>query len=221
MLGEDVDFLSLLPEATRRLLLEHSNQVDYPAGTIAFRPEDPPATFLIARGLVRVYRSVPDGRQATVSFIHTSELVGGTKIVGKPSSVFVQIVVDSRLTLLDLETVRSLAAREIDLVAAIARHLAAQLGDAFQLICVRSLGGIRERLAYDLLERACRRQLGAGRLDLRATHADLADSIGSSREVVSRTLKSFRASGMVETAPGIVRVVDPIRLADIVRAFAL
>ena len=60
-----------------------------------------------------------------------------------------------------------------------------------------------------------------GRLELRATHADLADSIGSSREVVSRTLKDLRAAGIVESVPGIVRVIDPVRLSAIIRGFVI
>ena len=72
-----------------------------------------------------------------------------------------------------------------------------------------------------LLDRACRSQLARGRLEVTATHADLADSIGSSREVVSRTLKELRAAGIVETAPGMVRVIEPVRLSAIVRGFEI
>ncbi|MEA2627981.1 MAG: Crp-like helix-turn-helix domain, partial [Chloroflexota bacterium] len=55
--------------------------------------------------------------------------------------------------------------------------------------------------------------------EARATHEDLAYSIGSSREVVSRTLKGLRLAGIVETAPGRTRVLNPVRLAAIARAF--
>lgn len=91
--------------------------------------------------------------------------------------------------------------------------------NAHRLIALRSLGDIRQRLAYDLLERACQSQLAVGRLDARVTQADLAASIGSSREVVSRAMKGLRAAGIIKTAPGDVRVVDPVRLDDAVRAF--
>ena len=220
LMHEDINFLALLPEASQRQLLAGSIQVDYPAGSVPFRPEDPPIAFLVERGLVRIFRSLPDGRQATVAFIHASELVGGIKIMGEHPTVSVQVVVDSTLTILKLQTVRELAATHIDVVSGVARHLAAQLDSAFRLISIRSLGDIRERLAYDVLERACRRQLGIGRLEVRATHAELAASIGSSREVVSRALKALRESGVVTTAPGVIRIAEPVRLARIVRAFA-
>jgi CRP/FNR family transcriptional regulator len=171
--------------------------------------------------LVVAYWIVPDGREATLAFGHAGELVGATNIVGQAAPVFVQVVVESTLTMLDVEIVRNLAKTEIEVLAAIATHLTARLRDAFGVIAVRSLGNIRERVAFDLFERAFQSQIAGGRLEARATHADLADSIGSSREVVSRTLSGLRTERIIETASGLVRVLDPIRLEAIVRAFVI
>ena len=219
--GIDVDFLSLLSDVNRRRFLENSSRAVYPTGAIAYHPESPPAAFMCDRGLVVAYWTVPDGREATLAFGHARELVGAMNIVGRAAPVFVQVVVESTLTMLDVEVVRNLAKTELEVMTALATHLTARLRDAFGVIAVRSLGNIRERVAFDLLERAFQSQLAGGRLEARATHADLADSIGSSREVVSRTLSSLRAERMIETAHGLVRVLDPIRLEAIVRAFVV
>jgi CRP-like cAMP-binding protein len=216
-----VDFLSLLSDVNRRRLLENSTREEYPAGSLAFHPESPRRATLLDRGMVRAYVAVPDGRQATVGFLHTHELIGGTTILEHPTWYLVQVVVDSTLTILDLDVVRKLAATEIEVSSAISTHLAERLRISIRLIAVRSLGTIQERVAYDLLDRACQSQLAVGRLEVNATHADLADSIGSSREVVSRALRDLRVARIVETAPGVVRVVQPLRLAAIVRAFVI
>jgi CRP/FNR family cyclic AMP-dependent transcriptional regulator len=216
-----VDFLSLLSDVNRRRLLENSTQAEYSAGSLAFHPESPHRATLLERGMVRAYVTVPDGRQATVGFLHTHELIGGTTILEHPTWYLVQVVVDSTLTILDLDVVRKLAATEREVISAIATHLAERLRISIRLIAVRSLGTIQERVAYDLLDRACQSQLVLGRLEARATHADLADSIGSSREVVSRALRDLRAAGIINTTPGVVRVVQPLRLAAIVRAFVI
>jgi CRP-like cAMP-binding protein len=220
--GEDaIDFLSLLSDVNRRRVLEGSTKVACTAGTIAFHPEGPDRPFVLDRGLARVYTSVPDGRQATVTFVHVNELAGGTAIVSHPPRVLIQIVINSTLTILDLDKVRGLAATEPDVCQAVAVHLAARVRSAFRLISVRSLGNIRERVAYDLLDRACQSQLEVGRLECNATHADLALSIGTSREVVSRALRDLRTAGIVETAPGLIRVIEPVRMAAIVRGFVI
>jgi CRP-like cAMP-binding protein len=218
---DEVDFLSLLSEANRRQVLANSTTAEYSPGAIAYHPEMPPRAYLLERGLARAYVGVPDGRQATCTFFHSSELIGGTTIVSRPPRILVQVVVKSTLISLDLPMLRKLAAMESQVTGAVAVHLAALVRSAFRLIAVRSLGDIRERLAYDLLDRACQAQLEVGRLECRATHAELADSIGSAREVVGRTLGRLRDEGIVENAPGLVRVVAPLRLAGIVRAFAI
>ena len=218
---EDVDFLSLLGETNRRRILERSTRADHRAGTVAYGPEGPPSIFIIDRGLARGYCNVPDGRQATIGFIHQKELVGALTIVSHPLKVFVQFVVDSTVTDLDENIVRKLASGELEVSAALSVRLAAYARNAARLIAVRTLGNIRERLAFDLLERACRTQLAVGRLEVKATQTDLADSIGSAREVISRALNTLRADGIVETTPGIIRVILPMRLAGIVRAFVI
>jgi len=217
--GDDIDFLSLLSADNRRRFLEGSTQGVYPAGAHVFHPDSPPKTFLIDRGLVRAYTTVPDGRQATVGFRHAKELVGGTMAVSHAPNLLAQVVVESSLTTLDMANVRHLVSTEIEILAAVATQLASRLRHSTRLIAIRTLGNIRERLAYDLLERAMRSQLSVGRLDVSATQYELAQSIGSSREVVSRALSGLRAIEIVDTAPGMVRVIDPIRLAGIVRAF--
>ncbi len=219
--GEAVDFLSLLSEEHRHRMLEGSTRAVHPAGTLVFRSGGLERAFLIEQGLIRVFSTVPDGRQATVAYCRSTELLGATAIMGQAPSVYSQVIVESTLITLDLDLVRRLVLDELDVALAVATHLAVVVRHAFQLIAVRSLGNIPERTAFDLLERACRSQLAIGRLEIKATHADLADSIGSSREVVSRALPRLRSLGILETTPGSVRVADPERLADIVHAFVI
>lgn len=220
-----VDLLSLLSSAKRRLVLEGSKRAAYPAGTIAFHAGPPGRAFLLEKGLARVFMNVPDGREATVAFIHPGNLVGARNLIGgipiddDPPLTGVQAVLDSTFTLLDLDIVRRLAAADIDVITAIATHLAERVHYDLRVVAVRTLGTVSERLAFDLLDRASRFQLADGRLEARATHEELAYSIGSSREVVGRSLKKLRAVGIIETAPRLTRVLDPVRLAALVRAF--
>lgn len=216
---ECLDFLSLLSEPNKRRVLAGSMRSVYPAGTLLFREGDPARVLLVEHGLVRVFRTVPDGRQATVAFVRTSEILGASMVVKDPPWVCAQIVIDSTITDLDVKTLRHVASTQIQVMTAVAMQLAVLVRNAHRLVALRSLGNIGQRLAYDLLERACQSQLAMGRLEARVTQTDLAASIGSSREVVSRAMKGLRASGIIKTAPGVIRVVDPAQLADRVQAF--
>lgn len=189
-------------------------------GTIVLDPgAEAHRAFIIEHGLVRVFWSTSDGRQVTVAFLHSREMLGAIGLMGRPPNASAQLVIETTVQELNVDVVRRLAATDVDVARAMATHLAAQARNGMRLVAVRSLGTIRERLAFDLLDRACRTQLATGRLEVRATHADLALSIGTSREVVTRTLRELRDSQIVETAQGVVRVGDAMRLAAIVRSF--
>jgi CRP-like cAMP-binding protein len=220
-LGQEsgLDFFAMLSPSNRRRILEGSTRAEYPAGTIVVKPDGPPFAYVVERGLARLYWSVPDGRQATVAFVHPKELVAERALAGHPSGRFFQVVTESTLMELDIGVFRKMAETEVEVAAAIAKHLSMRVRAAHRLLGVRSLGSIRERVAYDLLDRASQSQLVVGRLEVRATQADIADSIGSSREVISRALTSLRAKGIVETAPGVVRILAPSLLASIVGVF--
>lgn len=216
-----VDFMSLISVANRRRLLKDSKRAVYPAGTIALRPGGPSVTHIVETGLARAFWSIADGRQTTFAIIRPGEVTGAIASMGLAPWNFVQLITESTLTTLDADVFRTLAETEVEVSSAIARHLALRIRDAYRLIAVRTLGNIRERMAYDLLDRAAQSQLVVGRLEVMATQADLADSIGSSREVMSRALRDLRSEGILETAPGVIRVLDPARLAAIVRAFVI
>jgi len=217
----ETDFLPMLGPVNRRRFLEGSTRATYPAGVVAIRPGGLPAAFLLESGLARAYWNLPDGRQATIAFVHPNELTGGAAIVGNSPWAFMQVITESTLTALDMKLVRDLVKSEIEVAAAVSKHLALRMRQAHRLIAIRSLGNIRERLAYDLLDRAGRHQLDQGKLQVRATQGDLADSIGSSREVMSRALRDFRGAGLVETTPGLILIQKPAHLAEIVRAFVI
>jgi CRP/FNR family transcriptional regulator, cyclic AMP receptor protein len=216
----ETEFLPTLSAVNRRRLLEGSTRAVYPAGSIMMRPGGPPVAFLLEQGLARAYWNLPDGRQATIAFVHPNELTGGAAIIGNSPWAFMQVITETTLTALDMKRARDLAKSEIEIAAAVSKHLAMRMRQADRLIAIRSLGNIRERLAYDLLDRAGRHRDGGG-LQIRATQADLADSIGSSREVMSRALRDFRTAGVVATAPGLILIQKPAHLAAIVDAFVI
>jgi CRP-like cAMP-binding protein len=120
---------------------------------VAFRPGAPRA-FLLDKGLARIYMSVRDGREATVAFIHPGNLVGarnvlrGTSTNKEAALTSVQAAIDSTFTLLDLDNLRQLAATDIEVVGAIATHLAERVHYDLRLVAVRTLGTVTERPGF-------------------------------------------------------------------------
>jgi CRP/FNR family transcriptional regulator len=210
-----IDFLSLLTEPKRNQLLEGSRRVRYPAGSLAYAPDEPDYAVIVGRGLIRLYVGTRSGRQATVHYIHPSELMSWG-LTNRPAiKVHVQAVTDAMVTSLDVNVLRRQASVDPDVSTALWTYMAALEATSTRIIAVRSLGDITERLAFDLMDRACASQLESGELMVQATQQQLADSIGSVREVVARALRKLRDDRIITTAPNCVRVVDVRRLENI------
>jgi CRP/FNR family transcriptional regulator, cyclic AMP receptor protein len=51
-------------------------------------------------------------------------------------------------------------------------------------------------------------------LEAQVSQQELAEAVGSVREVVARVLRDLRSVGLIATVPGVVRVLDPAGLHD-------
>jgi CRP-like cAMP-binding protein len=215
--AERGDFLALLTPAARDRLTAGSIRHVYPAGAVFYQPGDGPSVFIVHSGLIRVYFVDAGGRQTTVLYAAKNSLLGVVNLFGLIPDLHGQAVLDTVTIGIDVRTFQNVVAHDVQTAGALAAYLATRLRNTFDLLTVRTLGSIRERLAYDLLERARVEHGDIGSFVVRATQADLADSIGTSREVASRALTDLRLDGIVETGRKSVRISDPMRLARIVR----
>ena len=214
-------FLSLLTPAAREQLLRTSRRVDYRAGSIVYRPGEGERVLIVTGGIVRIYFQGAEGRQATVLFGHSGSIVGVVNVLGEIPQLFGQAIVRTSAIQVDHRVFRELVNRDLSTANVVAAYVAMRLRKTMELVGLRTIGSIRERLAYDLLDRACREQLASGRLIVEASQTELADSIGTSREVAARALAVLRSEGLVTTRRGIVQIESPTRLAKIVRDFGV
>jgi len=64
------------------------------------------------------------------------------------------------------------------------------------------------------LDLASTQQRPRTRLVAKVSQQELADAVGSVREVVARVLREFRLAGLVATGPDSVVILDAVRLHD-------
>jgi CRP/FNR family transcriptional regulator, cyclic AMP receptor protein len=204
-------FLGALPEALRASLLEGAHLVEYPPGSVTFRSQDR-SLAVVSSGLVRIYLAAPDGRQITLRYAGVGELVGAT---ASPSANVVsgaQAVEQSSLLHLDPVRLDRLAKNEAELSLALIQELEEQLRRAHRWLAICAFARVRTRVARDLLERALAMERMSQGTMLRATHQELADGIGSVRDVVARAVRELRRDGVIESHRDGVTIVDPDRL---------
>lgn len=209
-------FLELLSAVDRELVLAGSSRNAYAAGTVSHREDDGRLAFVVESGLIRLFVSSDDGRRASVVYLHPGDSFAVLDVLPGPPGQL-QAILDSSVLVIPPQNLSRLATENPSVAEAALRILGRELGHLVRIITVRSLGSMTERLAFDLLERASDAQLKMGDLAIEATHEDLAESIGSTREVVTRLIGGLRQSRIVTTSPGRIRVLRPAALWDIVR----
>ena len=169
-------------------------------------------TGIVQSGVARVYLHTEAGRQVTLRHARRDDTIGIAGLLGE-STVSVQAVTDCTVMRLDSEHVLRLARRHPTLALAIAREVSSVLFDTQREILFREQGSVRQRIARHLLT-------VAGEFDpeepvvVPMSHEDLADSVGSAREVVTRHLDRFQAEGIVTLNRAQIVFLDPSGLHE-------
>ena len=93
-----------------------------------------------------------------------------------------------------------------------AEELAARLDGVLHELARNTFWPVRRRLGRHLLDLAADAQQDEGLL-VTASHQELADHIGTVREVVARTLGALRTDGYIETEGHVIRLLHADALA--------
>lgn len=200
-------FSELAPALIGQLLAD-SQRLDVPRFSTLYNYR--PA--LVISGLIRIYLTSPDGRQATVSYARSGELFGLAGIIAGPPPVSAQVLTDATLLLLNGNTLTRLGQNEPRLGWIFARIITGRLYDTLDTMAAHTFGSLRQRITRYLLDRAiCGKD--AATLIAEISQQELADAVGSVRPVVARILHDLRVEGLIETAKEGIALVDPEGLA--------
>lgn len=161
--------------------------------------------FVILKGRVKVVRSSPDGQQKIVSIRYRDDLLGELALTGNSSRMDEAIALDTtRVAMLRVSDFWNAARRDPALMQNAMQYLAGQLGGAYRQIESLVFENNHRRLAQalmDLADEAAR----TGESNIRLTHEELAQLIGSTREVVTGMMIEFRQSGLIDYRRGDIR----------------
>lgn len=180
--------------------------IDVPAGTVLFDEGRACAGFpMVLSGAVRVARGAPQGRAIELYRVSPGEIciVSASCLYGDaPLSAHGVAVEATRLLLLPGPVFMRWCAHEPF------RHyvfavFASRMADLIALAEAVAFQRLDQRLAAALLGRG-------GTLSL--THQQLADELGTVREMVTRLLKRFEQSGWVVLGRERIELLDPMAL---------
>jgi CRP/FNR family transcriptional regulator, cyclic AMP receptor protein len=215
-----VSNLSRLPGPVIDRLLTRGRLVRIPAGSVTHREgETAEHLELVVDGLIRAFLTAPDGRSLTMRYARRGALIGVVSMyaTGFRMPVGMQAVVDAVVLRLSPEVVRRVAGADRAVADALMRELADRALSYIHEIHDGAFTSVRQRVARHLLDLASQEsRVNRGPstvLAVEASQRELAESVGSVREVVVRVLRDFREMGVISTHPDHIDILDPLRLS--------
>jgi len=195
-----------LPDAVIQALGKMAITREYAAGTIIQLEDDPAeATYIVLRGQVKIIRSSPTGREQVLFVASPGQNINLVPVLDNGTNpATVQALTSCAMLSFPCEPLRGLIRREPALAVAMLTDLASRQRRLVGLIDELALHTVQGRLASLLLSRAEAAERGIPVPPM--TQADMANHLGTVREMISRTLKTFEGLGLIEMKQGAIVV---------------
>jgi CRP/FNR family transcriptional regulator len=198
------------PEAKLAMLVSRIGFRELAAGQVLLREGQSCASVpFVIEGSIRLFKRAESGREITLYRIGPGESCILSAGCGASLDSFPASAVAEEPTVaafLPAETVRRLLAESEAFRAFVLEQYSRRMVEVMELVEEVAFRRVDERLAQWLLERGApgngQGRAGGSFAAVAATQQELADHVGTSREVVSRILKDWEERGLVELSRG-------------------
>lgn len=184
-------------------------------GSLVWSPADGrEVLYIVKSGRVRLVRSATDGRTMTLAVLGPGALFGQMRLLGQDMrSSSAEAFEDVVLCQMSESDVRTLLLSDARVAARITEGLGRRLAEVEQRLADALLKTAPQRVAATLATLAGAaptpaRLAGPRGREVRLTHAQLADLVGTTRETTTKVLGDLQARGVVALRRGTVVVVD-------------
>jgi CRP/FNR family transcriptional regulator len=206
-------FLGDLDFATLTVLLMTAGLVRVARGAV-IEDQGLPRVVVLLTGNMRVFVTSPDGRQLTVRYVRSGGLVGTrARLAGQAVSIKAQALTEATFIEIDPATWDELGKNSTSFNHALTGELTRRLEGVYRAFAMSSFGTVRERLAAHLLDTA--EPTISGSLIAPLTHRELAEALGTAREVVTRALRDLQGEAVLGTERGGVEITNLRGLIDV------
>jgi len=206
--------LSQLEQNARDILAKYVRTVEAPIGTIGYREGTPCGAYVMRlSGRSRVYKMSANGREILLYRVSAGEtcVITTTCLLGNsdyPASTIVE------------EPIRDV------LIPAAAFHQLMLDSNVFRKFVMTNYGALisdlivlLDEVAFHNLEaRLAKVLLDANAAQISRTHQQIADELGTAREVVSRQLKRLEQKGSVSLGRGLIEIINRGALEKVANA---
>ncbi len=206
-------FLASAAPEIRDLLLADSRIVSYPPGAFlsAGNGRDYKAA-LVHSGILRALITTWEGREATTRYLTAGQISGVPAMLTLKAPSSLQALTYCEVSLLNQDTFRRLMEARADLCYLVAVYLAESAYEVMMYLEGNAFGSVQQRVSTHLLAMAVPTSRG---LLVQTDQTELANAIGSVREVVARALKRLSDTGAIRRSRRQIWIEDPSLLRSL------
>jgi CRP-like cAMP-binding protein len=217
-----IDWLRGLPEERQESLRAGATSANYRPGEMIFQPERRPEfVYVLASGLVRVFRLSDSGDEVQFGHVLPGEIFGELELfVDRPRESFAQAVEHSTVWRITREDFLLVLKSSPSVMFEVSR----QMGGRFKKIegrvedfVFRSAPSRVARILLQLADEFARPDDRGTSIGLPLTQSELAVMIGVTRQTVNASLSRLREDGAIDYEGQRFTVLDADRLREIAR----
>jgi CRP/FNR family transcriptional regulator, anaerobic regulatory protein len=204
----------VLSKVSRELLtqaLSNAALVRLKAGTPIFEELEPCNAFpFILSGNIRIYKQSVNGRELSLYNVTSGDacvVTAGCLLGDEPYNASGLVEMDSVLVMMTAHDFENLLSSRV-FREFIFSLFSKRISELMQLVEEVAFQKLDRRLASLLLRR--------GR-DIKVSHQELADELGTVREMITRLLKSFSHTGLIRLGRERIEILDESALKDILQ----
>jgi CRP-like cAMP-binding protein len=203
-----VSFCTDLPRAAVEALARIAVPLRRPAGALIQIEGDPAeAMYVVAAGRVKIARHGAGGREQVLYVIARGGHFNTVPMFdGGPCPASAEALSEVELLTLPRDALRQVVEDHPQLALALLREFTGRLRHLVNLVDDLALHTVQGRVAGLLLAQA--EAAERGEMVAPLTQADMAARIGTVREMVGRTLKSFETLGLIAIERGAITIRD-------------
>jgi CRP/FNR family cyclic AMP-dependent transcriptional regulator len=213
-LWQSVPHLAHLPPSVINALSTASQCRACSAGELIFCEGDPVAgVFIIEQGTIKICRFSKDGREHILHILQRGDTFNDMAALdGGPNPASAIAFSDAVIWRVDRSSLRVLAREHPDFAWALLESVARRARFLVNVVQDLAMRNVRGRLARLLLEQA--EANTDDQFVKLLTQEEMANHLGTVREVLGRALRSFAAEGLIEMDRHRIVILDRERLAE-------
>jgi CRP-like cAMP-binding protein len=205
-----VAYFAVLPEDDLAEVARCVHSRPYQAGqVIILEGDDCPGLYIVCSGRVRVYKASPAGKQQVLRIMTPFDSFNDVPVFdGGSNPASAEALDDAQIALLSKADAERLLRTRPSFGPAMLRVFAMRLRHLTGLVEDLSFHSVRARLARALMQSA------EGEVS-QLTQRELADMVGTAREVAGRELRQLEDQGLIRLSRGRTELLDSARLGRV------